>query len=256
MKKYIIGFSIIIGLSACEKTNSIPDRFTINPEGNTNIKFLNLAPGSPQLNFFANGIKITASAATGTGAITGMAYPSIYPTVIGYTTLPAGSIKLDAKVTDSSAIAPGLVVLSATQTFQINKFYTFALIDTFTNASLVFVEDDPNVPDQTKAYMRLGNFIADGDITVQVTKTSADYAYTKTYSNVTSKTVLPFDSIGAGNGQIYKIVMFRASNNARLDSIVGFNPIQSKKYTFYARGLLRVASPSANRPLISVLTTF
>ncbi|MEJ7671801.1 MAG: hypothetical protein WKF59_03625 [Chitinophagaceae bacterium] len=48
--------------------------------------------------------------------------------------MPPGSLKIEAKVTDSSTVMPGAVLLAATQTFAANKFYTFALVDTFTKS--------------------------------------------------------------------------------------------------------------------------
>lgn len=246
MKKTIIGFSAIITIVffACKKEHSIPDRFTPNPESNTNVKFLNMSPGAASINFFANGTKISATTPTGTGAlvVTGMAYPAIFPNTIGYSTIPSGSLKIDAKVPDSAAVMPGTTVLSSTQNFTAGKFYTLAMVDTVTQAKTLLVEDDPTVADQTKAYLRVANFAADSAINVVVLKTSAGYAYSKTYTNVNSKTVLAFDSLGAGAGQVYSISFMRPANNAVISTLTNFAPSQTKKYTLYVRGLLRTPS--------------
>lgn len=250
MKKTIIIFTIISALifSACKKDTSLPVRFTANNQGNANVKFLNMSPGAVSINFFANNAKVTASAPAGSTAtiVTGMPYPGLYPNTIGYATIPSGALKIDAKVPDSAAQMPGATILSLTQNFSSGKFYTFVLLDTVTQAKAILVEDDPTVGDPSKAYMRVANFTADSAINVVVTKTSAGYAYTKTYPNVAAKTVLPFDSLGAGQGQVYSVSFRRASNNVQLLSITSFAPAPTKKYTFYMRGLVRTTSTTGS----------
>ena len=246
MKKTITTF-IILGsffFVACEKDNSLPIRFTPIPEGNTNVKFLNMSPGAASINFFANNDKISSTAPTGSGAtvVTGMGYPALFPSTIGYATVPSGTIKIDAKVPDSAAVMPGATVITSNQTLASKKFYTLALVDTVTQAKILLVEDDPSVPDHSKAYMRVANFTADSAITVVVTKTSGGSSYSKTYANLTALTVSAFDSIGAGQGQVYSVSFRRASNNVQLGIVSSFAPTATKKYTFYMRGLVRTTS--------------
>jgi hypothetical protein len=246
MKKTIITSSLIITIAivACEKKLSLPDRFTPNPSGNTNIKFLNMSPGAASVNFFANSTKISGTSPGGTSGtvVTGMAYPALFPSTIGYATIPSGSLKIDVKVPDSAAVNPGANVLTTTQSFDAGKFYTFVLLDTVTQAKALVAVDDPAVADQTKAYLRVANFTADSAITIKVLKTSLDYAYSKTYTSVPEKTILPFDSLGAGTGQVYSITFMRASNNAVLGTISNFAPSRTKKYTFYMRGFVKTTS--------------
>jgi len=246
MKKTIITFSLIIAIAivACKKQLSIPDRVTANPGGNTIVKFLNMSPGAASINFFADNSKISGTTPSGASAtvVTGMAYPAIYPSTIGYANVPSGSLKIDAKVPDSAAVMPGVTVLSATQSFDAGKFYTFVLLDTVTQAKSLVVEDDPTVADETKAYIRVANFAADSAVTIKVLKTSTlsgDYPYSKTFTNITAKTILPFDTLAAGIGQVYSVTFMRASNNVVLGTITSFAPSMTKKYTFYMRGFLR-----------------
>lgn len=256
MKKTILIFIIISSLIfvACKKDNSLPVRFTPNPEGNTNVKFLNMSPGAASINFFANGNKISGTTPTGATAtvVTGMGFPSIYPNTVGYATLPSGSQKIDVKVPDSAAAMPGTTVLTATQNFLPKKFYTFVLLDTVTQAKMLLVEDDPTVSDPSKAYMRVANFTADSAINVVVTKTSAGYTYSKTYLNVSPKSALTFDSLGAGQGQVYSVSFRRASNDLQLGIISSFAPSPTKKYTFYMRGLVRTTSTTG----VGIYTNF
>lgn len=265
MTKTIYSLSIIavFFFTACKKTATIPDRFDPIASSNTNVKFIDLSPDAPPVNFFTNGAKASSLAPTGTNAVNGMGFAGFYPSGVAYTTLSSGSIKIDVKVPDSSAIMPGAVLLSSNQTFDANKFYTLALVDSVGSSpkrlSTVISEDDPTVPDPSRAYIRISNYIANGAIKVEVSKTSVvvgDYLFNKTYASIAAKTVLPFDSIGAGAGQVYKFVLKDATSDIRLDSIVGFAPANTKKYSIYARGVIGLTGTNTRRPIISSYVNF
>lgn len=256
MKKILLFITLAVPIFfiACDKELSIPERFTPIGEGNTNIKFLNLSPGSPQLNFYLNGTKTSAFNPTSAGAEVGMAYNGFYPATIGYTTTPAGSIKLEAIVTPTSTVMPGATLISTTQTFAANKFYTVALVDTFTQAKIVVLEDDPSVADMTKAYYRVANFLATKPVKVEVVRTSTGDPFSKVYNNIAPQTAIPFDPMDAGSGQVYKIYLRDVNTDAKLDSVSNFAPSLTKKYTFYVRG--GQATTGTTRPIISYYTTF
>lgn len=248
---------------ACKKTATIPDRFDPIASSNTNVKFINVSPDAPTVNFFTNGTKSTAATPTGTNAVTGIGFPGFYPSGVAYTTLASGSSRIDVKVPDSSAVMPSAQLLSFTRAFEAGKYYTIALVDSVASnpgrLTTVISEDDPTVPNPLKAYIRISNYIANGDIKVEVTKTSTvagDYPFSKIYASVAAKTVLPFDSIGAGSGQVYKFVMRNAITDVRLDSIVGFAPSNTKKYSIYARGVIGITGTNTRRPLISSYINF
>jgi hypothetical protein len=243
MKKVIFGLALLAGVAvACKKGTTIPERYTTVPASNTNIRFINVAPGTPSVNFFVNGEKISGRAATGTGATTGVAYGSMFPisTNVAYASVPSGDLKVDARVIDSSLVMPGALILSRTQGFTPGKFYTYVLLDTVTQATALIVEDSLGVAIPTKAYVRIGNFTADSAFTIQLTKTSVtDFAYTKTYANIPQKSVTSFDTVSAGSSQVYKFELRRASNNALITTLSNFTPSPAKKYTVYVGGLLR-----------------
>ena len=256
MKKTILSFVVAVSviIVACEKKDTIPVRYSAIPGSNTNIKFLNMSPGSPQVNFFTNGTKASAIAATSTGAEAGIVYNTVYPAAIGYATAPSGSLKIDAIVTAASTISPGATLMTTTQTFDAGKFYTVVMLDTFTSAKALVVQDDPTVPDAAKAYYRVANFLANSPVKVEVIKTSTGTPFSKTYASVAAKTVLNYDTLSAGSGQIYKILLRNATTDARLDSVVNFTPALPKKYTFYVRG--GNATTGTTRPLISTYINF
>ncbi len=174
MKKSIYSLLsiVMLGISGCDKIDSIPTRFTPIPVTNTNVKFLMLSPDAPQVNFFANSAKVSAVAPSATNAVLGFVYASVYPGAVGYATIPSGSVKVDSKVPDSSLVTPGAVILSTTQSFDPLKFYTYAIVDSLSKISAVVVEDDPTVADPTKAYFRIANFVSNNPtVKIEIVKT-------------------------------------------------------------------------------------
>jgi hypothetical protein len=264
MKKVIFSSIIIsaLGLLGCEKESTLIDKFTPIGDNNTNVKFLQMSPDVPQVNFFTNDTKATSVAPSATNVVFGMSFPSIYPNLIGYASVPAGSIKVDVKVPDSSSVLPGTLILSNTQTLAANKYYTYALVDSMKRISSVLVEDDPSVPDPTVSYFRLANFVVSSPVKIEFIKTSTGPGATsKVYSSVGYKSVSAFDTLTA-SGAIYKILLRNPTTDARLDSISAFTPIATKKYTIYCRGILQqppllplpVTDPK--RPIITSFTNF
>jgi len=261
MKQSIIGlliFALATGfMVGCTKIDSIPTRFTPIPGNNTNVKFLMMSPDAPNINFFANGIKFSAVVPTIGGVVLGTGYPAIYPATIGYATIAGGAVKIDAKVPDSAAVMPGQVVFTSSPTFAATKFYTYALVDSLSRLTAVVVEDDPTVADASKAYIRIANFIPNSPVKVEVVKTSTGNAYNATYDNLAFKSVSVFDSLGAGTGQTYRVFLRNPVTNAKLDSISAFVPINTKKYTIYARGVLgQTGSTNSRRPIITSYINF
>jgi hypothetical protein len=214
-----------------------------------------MSPDAPQFNFFVNDRKATAIAPSATGVVFGLSYPAIFPATIGYATIPSGSVKVDAKVTDSSTVMPGALLKSTTENFAANRFYTYAIFDSVNRIQTVMVEDDPSLPDPSKAYFRLANFIGNGTIRVEMTKTNTSPGQVlRNYPDLTTKTVTSFDSLTAG-GATYKVMLYNASN-VKLDSINAFTPTATKKYTIYARGVMGLTGTNTRRPIITNYINF
>lgn len=260
MKISIYGILILtaIVMNGCAKTDSLPTRFTPIPATNSNVKFLILSPDAPQINLIANGSKISGVAPNATGAVQGIAFPLLYPAAVGYATLTSGSVKLEVKVPDSSAVTPGALLLSTTQNFDAGKFYTYAIVDSLSKLSAVVVEDNPVVGDITKAYFRVANFVSNNSsVKIEILKTSTGTAFSKVYPNVAFKSVSTFEELEAGTGQVYKIYLANPVTNARLDSIAAFTPTNTKKYTIFTRGVFgQSGSTNTKRPIITSYTNF
>lgn len=259
MKK-AIGLIIITicVILACNKQKTLPEHYVPVTGEHTNVKFLQMSPDAPSINFYVTGTKSTAVlTATGATVVLGMVFPSLYPATTGYATLPPGSLKIEAKVTDSSITMPGAIISTSTQTFDVNKFYTYVLLDSLNKITTAVAEDDPNVPDTSKAYFRLADFVSNSaSVKIEIFKTSTGYPYSKVYPSVAYKSFSTYDTLAAGAGQVYKIYLKNPTTDAKLDSISAFIPIQTKKYTIYCRGVMGLPVSNAKRPIITSYTNF
>ncbi len=259
MKKSIYGILIMAGIAlvGCDKKDSLPTRFTSISAQNTNVKFLMMSPDAPSLNFIANGQKSTSVTPTTSGVVLGMLFPTIYPATIGYASLNSGALKIEAKVPDSAIVMPGQVVFTNTPTFNANKFYTYALVDSLSRLSAIVVEDDPTVADPSKAYFRVANFIPNSPVKIEIVKTSTGNPYTATYNNLAFKAVSSYDTLGAGAGQTYRVYLKNPVTDVKLDSISGLVPLNTKKYTIYCRGVMgQTGSTNSRRPIITNYINF
>ena len=256
-KIFISIVSVLIVATSCDKQESIPTRFKPTSENNANVKILLLSPDAPGVNIFANGSKITGAPASTTGNVSGFVFPTIYPGSVGYISLAPGSVKLEAKVPDSSSVMPGAVIATTTETLVPKKFYTYVLMDSMKKISTVLIEDDPTVPDPTKAYIRVGNFVSNSSsVNIEILKTSTGTPFSKVYPNVPFKSVTAFEAFEGGRGEVYRVFLRHPTTNAKLDSITSFTPVNTKKYTIYGRGVMGLTGTNTRRPIITFYTNF
>ena len=199
--------------------------------------------------------KISSTTASTTGAVQGFSFGGFYPANVAYSTIPSSSAKIEAKVPDSSLVMPGATILSTTSTFASGKFYTYALVDSVGTQKLssVVVEDDPNVQDATKGYFRLANFINNSAVKVEIFRSNGTLHASN--ANLAFKSFSAFDSLGTTTS--YNIFLKNPITNVNLDSIKSFTPVATRKYTFYARGVMgQSGSTNTKRPLIVSLINF
>lgn len=257
MKKIYYGiFFFAILATSCEKEDSIPTRFTPNPSGNTNVKFLMLSPDAPQVNIFANGVKATAVNPTTAGVVQGMIFPSVFPNIVGYTTFAAGTSTVVTKVIDSlPAPLGGQTLLTTNETFDAGKFYTYVVLDSVHKMTSVKVEDDLSVPNPAVPYIRFANFTSNSpNMKIEVRKTTGStYPFTVLSTNIIPfKTVTPFAEYEAET--TYRIYLLNPTTNAKLDSISAFAPTAGRKYTIYTRGVFGLTGTNTKRPIITSYT--
>ncbi len=224
------------------------------------IKLMHLSPDAPSFNLFIDTGKVTATSAnTITGKDTGIVFGVVIPTLSGgYAYIPSGTHNVVARVPLSSPVFSNQTILSKSYTFTEGKFYTIALVDSLTSSQnrldVVIVEDDLSIPDTSKSYFRLANFMLGGTADVEFIPTSTT-AYSFMKNGIPYKTVTNFDTLTPAAS--YKILLRANGTSARLDSIGTFTPAKGRKYTLYTRGVvLPVPNTNTKRALIFQITNF
>lgn len=249
-KLFIASFIIIVtGIISCEKNSALVQRGL--PREGAGLKVMHLSPNAPSLNLLVDGDKILGVLSNTTTEL-GFVFGNIVPSLSGgYGIVPGGTRTVSAKVPPSSTTLPDQTLVSKTADLVSGKFYTVAIVDSISRLDAVIVEDDLNIPDTSKAYFRIANFMLNGTADVEVTSsTIPGYNFNK--NNIAYKSVLAFDTISAGT---YKILLRANGTATRLDSITAFSPAKGRKYTLYTRGVVgQTGSTNTKRPLIFQMT--
>ena len=252
MRNKIIIISIlafITGVVSCDKTEALQQRGVART--GSGIKVMHMSPNAPALNLRIDSVK-AVGVLNATGTEGGFVFGNIFPSLSGgYAMVEAGPAAVIARVPTSSTTLPGQTLLNKSFDFTLGKFYTVAIVDSIHRLDAVIVEDDLNVPDTSKAYYRIANFMNNGTADVEFTSSTIS-GYTFQKNNHAYKAVTAFDTISAGT---YKIMLRANGTSTRLDSITAFAPAKGRKYTLYTRGVVgQTGSTNTKRPLIFQMT--
>ncbi|UKJ07252.1 DUF4397 domain-containing protein [Solitalea lacus] len=236
-KLYIL--SLIAGVfvnTSCKKDGIIDRAESVN--GNALLKIYHLSPDAPTLNFYANNQKITAVGPNTAGAEQGIAFSSIFPGK-EYFALPAGTSAFKAVVPASSTVLPGAVLNLGSAEFKANSRYSVFVIGKMSEASTLIIEDDVNVPDPTKAYIRF--------ISTIPTEQKLDVTYTQTnvtpnvkgtvFSSASYKEIKGFQPIEPSG--VYTLTLDTTATTGKvLGTFKDFVPVAGRKYTLISTGIL------------------
>jgi len=150
-----------LALAACEK-NAV-QQLPFEPPESSRIKFFNFGVSAPQVNFYADEVKMTAvQSGTGVEANTGVPYGGA-GNGGAYLSLAPGSHALTGRI--AAATDKNLPIATVTATIENGKFYSLYMsgfYNTTAKSSDAFVLEDP-VPlptDYTVASVRFVNTIA------------------------------------------------------------------------------------------------
>jgi hypothetical protein len=239
----------VLVITACEKESALQQRG--EPREGAGLKVMHLSPNAPSLNLYVDGTKAIGMLAS-TDVELGFAFGAILPSLSGgYAIVPAGNHSVSAIVPHSSATLPDQTLVTKNADLVLGKFYTVAIVDSISRLDAVIVEDDLNVPDTSKAYFRIANFMLNGTADVEVTSTTIP-GYTFQKNGLAYKSVSAFDTITQAT---YKILLRANGSATRLDSITAFAPQKGRKYTLYTRGVVgQTGSTNSKRPLIFQMT--
>jgi len=257
MKKLLyICILITVALAACKKGDFVENTpYTVIPDGDpaySYIKFLNMTPGSPSVNFFVNDVKISGVNNTAS-TVNGYGYAGLYPEV-GYSIIKPGSNVLKANITGSATADAGLNVFSSTFNMVAGKYFSIFTTGEYSATtknipSSLMIEDIKPALDTSKIFLRVVNLYAGGP-NVDLIQASTGQ---KLISNVAFNAASAFVEIpNPGKENIYDLKSTTANTTLRA-ALLKLTLIKGRAYTFIIRGV----NGSTTYPLAaSFYTTF
>jgi hypothetical protein len=201
--------SVIIGLSACKKTDDTP--------ATTLTTSLNLINASPDtVNFYLNGTRLSKS--------------NLYPAgSSGYFNVAYGQQNYQVKDIFDPTGSTVRTLFSKTLTLDTSKYYSFFIVDE--TAENAFLTNDNLQPDTTvnECFVRFVNASPDAG--------ALDFAVGDTvkFSNVAFKTASEFKSVGVSS--LKPINLYHAGSATPVIS-GHYGLLAGKSYTFYSLGKL------------------
>lgn len=235
-------------MTACEKENEVVENTPYEKvtEGDTKysyLKFLNVTPGSPVVNFYLDDVKFSANLSSSGVENSGYAYNGIFPD-LGYAVTSPGTHKVTAKIVPSATADASLEVLNTTINPAPGKYYTVFSTGAYsaTNKSvgpLLMLEDVRPALDTSKIYVRVANFY-NGSTNLDLVKDVA--TGTKIVSNVAYGTASNWAEIPAligGTSNSIKLFLNTTTTTTPLISAgTTLTLTKGRAYTLYTRGIV------------------
>lgn len=234
---FLAGVGLAIGLLACGNEHN----FVINqvPASGARVKILHAIPDGPAVDVFVNDAKVNG---------TSLAFYTGYPDREYLALTPgAATVKI---ATPTSATVAGQTVLTASATFDADKYYTIAATGTAAAPVAVVINDDLSVPDPGKTYVRIINLLSGGP--------GVDLAIgtgTPLVSNVAYKAASDFVGITPANSSAPLTLQVRSAGTTTLlgSSVANFTAFAGRKYTIVVRGI--VGKTGTQAPTVNAYTT-
>ena len=229
-------------LAGCEK-NAVQD-ITGNLPG-ARIKFFNFGVGSPQVHFYANDRKLTATTSgTGAESTVGIAYGGVGAGGF-YSAIEPGQYTFTARIT--ATVDNNLPVATVQGTLEANKNYSFYTSGTYNTTTKTmegfFVEDNfPEAFDYTQGYVRFVNAISNAQPMVlfarnQLTGTEVPIGGSVAYKAGGAFTAIP-------NG-VYDLFVRAPGSTTNLITRTGVSFTNGRTNTIAARGTMGTTGTTA-----------
>ncbi|MBA3645415.1 MAG: DUF4397 domain-containing protein [Gemmatimonadaceae bacterium] len=254
MNTYRIALALLCTAAVSACGDNAVQKITSQVPG-ANVKFYNLGVGSPDVNFYANTTKVTASASSsGTEATTGVAYGKQSSGGF-YTGIVPGSYTLAGKI--AAATDKDLAISTIATTLADGKYYSYfqsGFYNTTAKTVESFLVEDPFISgfDFTVAYVRFVNASPNSQPMILYAKQTTTLVEVPLGAAVAYKSAGAFTALPSG---VYDLGTRAVGSSTNL--------ISSTKETFFAGGVYTVvaygdmtvtSTTSAARPqLISTL---
>lgn len=220
------------------------------------IKFFNFGVNSPSVNFYANDVKMSATAsATGAESAAGVLYGSVFPSAT-YSMIASGTYTFKGQIPSTATVDANTPVASLSATVENGKnysMYTSGIYNATTKTTDAFiVEDKLPALDNTAPYVRFVNGISNApsamDLVVKNTTTNTE---TVIGSGIAYKGASEFVKLPFGVYEVFARYPGSTTNTISRNgtSVVSFLP--GKVYTISSRGDITVVSTTlASRPFL------
>ncbi|HEY0680272.1 MAG TPA: DUF4397 domain-containing protein [Chitinophagaceae bacterium] len=235
MKFILFIFALAVVLGSCEKNEW--ERIAPEDKILTNKAFLkiyNAVLGSPSTNIFVDGTMVM-------GGTSPVGYTGLFPASVTYSSVEAGAHVI--KVADVAATP--LLNITANNNFEAGKYYTLFLYDTLNTAKSKLVQDDIQVPADTTARVRFGNFLF-SSVAIPNMDIYSQRLKANVFSNIPVGEVTNYVNHPS---KLQDTFYLRATGTTtNLNSVI-FTPDQRRSYTLLGRGRYQTTSGTIVRTL-------
>jgi Domain of unknown function (DUF4397) len=234
--KIFLSITFVALLTACGDSHNY--YANVVPASGARVKFLHTAADAPAVNVYANDAKVNGAVPTAANLPVAISYLGLFPSV-DYAVVPAGSPTFKV-VAPAAGTTPETTVLTGALPVEDGKYYSVFAIGTAPNYSILALNDNLDVADPTKAYIRFVNLISNTPTTgmeVGITQIGAGEAI---YTGVGYKGGKP-EFLGitpvASGGTAYTFEL-RNSGSKTVVKTLSLSPAAGRVYTIYAMGIV------------------
>lgn len=244
MKKILyILIAIATTFAACKKGELIEStpytKINVGDPAYSFLRFINMTPGSPSVNFYMNDTRVSGAYNALTGE-TGFSYISVFPTTGGqFLPITPGSNRIDAKIVSSATTDKSLNVFNTTINTAGGKYYSLFTTGTYNTtdkkiATSLLLEEVKPALDTTKIFVRLVNLYNGGTANIDmVQRTTGQVLISNVaYNSASGYVEIPLP----GQANVYQF------NNAGTTTqtsptLLTATLTKGQAYTFIVRGL-------------------
>lgn len=203
------------------------------------LRFINITPGSPNVNFYLNSTRVTGAYNALSGE-TGFGYLGFFPNLGGqYLPITPGKNTIEAKIISSATVDPNLNVFNTPIETTGGKYYSLLTTGTYTTDKKIsnsfLLEEVKPLLDTTKILVRLVNLFNGGTANIDMVQKSTGQVL---ISNIAQNGISPYVSIPLpGQANVYAFNYTGTATSPAPTYTVTATLTKGQAYTFFVRGI-------------------
>jgi len=229
--------------TACKKGDLVEStpytKINVGDPGYSFLRFINMTPGSPTINYYLNDARISGAYNALTGE-TGFGYVSSFPISGGqFLPITSGTSKIDAKIVATATADKGVNVLNTNITTTGGKYYslittgTYNTVDKKITNSLLLEETKPTL-DTSKVLVRIVNLYSGAPANIDMTQKATGQVI---HSNIAYNTASSYAEIPLpGQANIYQFNLTGTTTSLTTATLT-FTLTKGQAYTIIVRGI-------------------